>query len=155
MTARVRAMSEYEWATLNALRSLAWRWACLDEICQAAREHFPVRRRVVRHHLDRFAEAGLVDRHDPRVVSGGRFRWAPDPPADAVDHIEATARAEGFELVPVAPAPMHCTAGHVYALVGHRWADGSLNCFACGEVSRDTHGHVGLVVHLGRGSYSG
>lgn len=147
MTARLRQMSEYEWATLCALRANAWRWLSVDELCRAARAHFPVRRRVVRHHLARFVALSLVESDaKPGQLTGQRYRWNANPPPDAVAQLLASADAEGFALAPVASPPTHCAAGHAYANHGHRWPEGDFNCFECGEVTRCDDGTVAVRI---------
>jgi hypothetical protein len=143
--ARLRLLSPFECATLNVLRARSWRWLALDEVVrrtQLYQRRTP--RRVIRHHLGRYVESGLVETTDTLAPWPGTafYRWNASAPTETVASIERAAQAESLLLEPVAEPPTACARGHLYAEHGHQFSDGERRCFACGEVTRSTGGHV-------------
>ena len=127
-------ISAYEVAVVNALRVRPWLWLRLDEVWRDARRWHPVKRRQVRHHLQRFERLGLVETTDQLDPYPGMFySWSTNANAAAVVVLDRAAQAEGLLLAPLGIEPRHCPHGHAYAEHGYRWPEGALACIACGE----------------------
>jgi hypothetical protein len=106
-TRRDWIVSPAEVAVANALRAGGPHWRPLDEIVERARRWSSVPRRVVRHHLERFTEAGFLD----FMPQTSQWRWNVDAPGDQVAALDLAAKSEGLDLVDVPSPPTRGRAG--------------------------------------------
>lgn len=137
MTDELQPVSQYELTVVGVLRLNAWRWLLADSVHQ---ECDWLKRRVVRHHLERLLAAGVIEQGSPwgpyRHLVG--YRWSSTAPAAYVAHLERAARAAGAELPSLGQAPTHCDEGHLFTTEGVAtvWErpDGERFCIPCGEI---------------------
>lgn len=137
-------VSQYELAVVAALRAHAWLWLTACEVQDASAPHIipvkgtrnvGVKRRVVRHHLERLAVVGAVEVGNPweqHERAQPYYRWLRSAPADYVEHLQQAARAAGRILPAVADPPTHCALGHAFTTEGeatvHVFPDGQHGC---------------------------